>query len=278
MTLKEEIIRKLIKDKNFADELCDFSVRDEDMMQLVCHAPISLFEKRDLYKRLVEEHPDETGNFVTYRKYLSVAEKAISDMKLPKDGTFLLVGHDFSDDEEQFGCAPFRSYEKAVEDLTKTFKDGGEENVWYTLEKWLPESEFSLDLIEVCEFTFIGDKPCFYKNLRYFYDKEYRKKNMAQLNTENDFTLYSSGSNLNLTTPFQSGDVLHIDCRPFAPATTVVVADNHTPYDCCSPQCEYIGKDGVATQGALKHSHIYKENVFETVSPLYNLVWEKKYK
>lgn len=276
MTLKEEIIRKLIKDKNFADELCNFPVRDEDMMQLVCHAPISLFEKRDLYKRLVEEHPDETGNFVTYRKYLSVTEKIIKDMKLPKSGTFLLIGHDFSDEEEQFECVPFRNYKRVVAYLTETFKDGGEENVWYTLEKWLPKDEVSLDLIEVCEFTFIGDKPCFYKNLRYLYDEEYKKKNKRQLRRENDFSLYSSGMNLNLFTPFRTGDILHIDCRPFAPKTTVKVADNHTPRDCCSPQCEYIDKDGNTRQGALKHSHIYKEKVFETVSPLYNLVWEKK--
>lgn len=276
MPLKEEIIRKLIKDKNFADELCNFPMRDEDMMQLVCHAPISLFEKRDLYKRLVEERPDETGNFVTYRKYLSVAGKIINDMKLPPEGTFILVGYSFGEEEEQFECVPFRSYEKAAAYLKETFRDGEEENVCYTLEKWLPKDEVSLDLIEVCEFTFIGGEPCFYKNLRYFYDKEYRKKNRTKLNLENDFTLYSSGSNLNLITPFQIGDVLHIDCRPFAPKTTVTVADNHTPYDCCSPQCEYIGRGGDVRQGALKHSHIYKENVIETVSPLYNLVWEKK--
>lgn len=53
MNLKEEIIRNLIKDKNFADELCNFPVRDEDMMQLVCHAPISLFEKQSFYRILL---------------------------------------------------------------------------------------------------------------------------------------------------------------------------------------------------------------------------------
>lgn len=276
MSFKEEIIRKLIKDKNFADELCNLRVGDEDVMQLICHAPVSLFEKCDMFKRLAEEYSAGTDEFVTCGKYFFITEKAINDMKLPNGGTFLLVGHDFSDGEEQFECMPFRSYEKAADYLKETFYGGGEENVWYTLEKWLPESKFSLDLIEVCAFTFIGDSPCFYKNLRYFCDKQCRKENMEQLTLENDFTLYSSGSNLNLFTPFKSGDVLHIDCRPFAPETTVTVANNHTPCDCCSPQCEYIGMDGNARQGALKHSHIYKENVFETVSPLYNLVWEKK--
>lgn len=276
MNLKEEIIRKLIKDKNFADELCKFPVRDEDMMQLVCHAPISLFEKRDLYKRLVEEHPDETGNFVTYRKYLSITEKIIKDMKLPPEGTFILVGYSFEEEEAQFECMPFRSYEKAAAYLKETFQDGGEENIWYTLEKWLPKDDVSLDLIEVCEFTFIGDKPCFYKNLRYIYDKKFRERNRRQLMPENDFTLFSSGNGLDLPTPFRAGDILHVDCRPFAPKTIVTVTDNRSEFDCCNPQCEYTGENGEKEQGALKHSHIYKENVIESVSPLYNLVWEKK--
>ena len=97
----------------------------------------------------------------------------------------------------------------------------------------MPESEDSLELTEVCEFAFIGKEPCFYKNLRYFYDKEFYKNNKRQLLSENDFTLFSSGNNLNLPTPFRNGDILHVDCRPFAPKASVTVTDNQSEYDCC---------------------------------------------
>lgn len=280
MNLKEEIIRKLIKDKKFADELCKFPVRDEDMMQLVCHAPISLFEKQSFYQRLLEEKNDGSGNVgdgFSYENYLRIATKAIDDLNLPKDGTFLLVGHSFDNGyDEQFECAPFRSYRAVQKYLNETFDEGGEKNIWYTLEKWLPESEETLGLTEVCEFAFIGKDPCFYKNLRYFYDKKFRNRNRRQLLPENDFTLFSSGNNLNLPTPFRAGDILHVDCRPFASKTIVTVTDNRSEFDCCNPQCEYTGENGEKEQGALKHSHIYKEDVIESVSPLYNLIWEKR--
>lgn len=273
---KESIIKKLIMDSAYAEFLCAEKISDIDVIKLICHAPISLFEKRDLYRQLSGRDFAETGSLTMCGKYLSVAERVIEDMKLPKEGTFLLVGHSQEKGEEQFECLPFRSYEKAEAYLTETFKDGAEKSVWYTLEKWLPKDDVSLDLIEVCEFTFIGDKPCFYKNLRYFYNKELRAQNKSQMREENEFTLFSSRNDLNLPTPFNVGDVLRIDCRPFAPETTVTVTNNNTPSDCCYPQCEYVDKNGRKQHGALKHSHIYKESVIETFSPLYNLVWEKK--
>jgi len=82
--------------------------------------------------------------------------------------------------------------------------------------------------------------------------------------------------NMDLPTPFKPGDILHVDCRPFAPKTSVVVIDNRVEFDCCYPQCEYVDKNGDKKHGALKHSHIYKEDVVESISPLFNLKWEKK--
>ena len=278
--IKEEIIGNLIKDKAFADYLTKANLNEYDMAKLVCHAPISLFEKQSLYKKLLEEKNGESGNVgdrFSYENYLRIVTKAIDDLNIPKDGTFLLVGHSFDNGyDERFECAPLRSYRAAKKYLNELFSGGGEENIWYTLEKWLPESEETLGLREVCEFAFIGKEPCFYKNLRYFYDEKFRKINRRQLMPENDFTLFSSGNDLNLPTPFRSGDILHIDCRPFAPKTSVTVTDNRSRFDCCNPQCEYTGENGEKKRGALKHSRIYKEDVIESVSPLYNLEWEKR--
>ena len=280
MKMKEKIIGNLIKDKAFADYLIKANLSEYDTAKLVCHAPISLFEKQSLYKKLIDEKNGESVNVddrFSYENYLRIAARATEDLSLPKNGIFLLVGHSFDNGyDERFECAPFRSYRAVQKYLDETFIDGCEENVWYTLEKWLSESEDTLGLTEVCEFVFIGIEPCFYKNLRYFYDKKFRERNRRQLLPENDFTLFSSGNDLNLPTPFQPGDILHVDCRPFAPKTSVTVTDNHSEFDCCNPQCEYEGENGEKKCGALKHSHIYKEDVIESVSPLYNLKWEKR--
>lgn len=282
--IKEEIIGTLIKDAAFAEYLTKANLSEYDMVKLVCHAPISLFEKRSFYKKLLREKNcgnvnSESGNVgdrFSFENYLRIVTKAIDDLNLPKDGTFLLVGHSFDNGyDEQFECAPFRSYRAVQKYLNETFDEGGEKKFWYTLEKWLPKKENASELIEVCEFAFIGTEPCFYRNRRYFYDKELRKGNARKLALEDDFTLFSSG-NMNLPTPFKPGDILHIDCRPFAPKTSVVVIDSRVEFDCCYPQCEYVDKNGDKKYGALKHSHIFKEDVVETVSPLYNLKWEKK--
>lgn len=278
--IKEEIIKKLIKDKAFADYLTKADLSEYNMAKLVCHAPISLLEKQSLYKKLIEEKCAKNENVderFSYENYLQIAAQATEELNLPNDGVFLLVGHSFASGyDEQFECAPFRSYRAVQKYLSETFDEGGEENIWYTLEKWLPSSEETLGLTEVSEFAFIGKEPCFYKNLRYFYDEEFRKKNRRQLLPENDFTLFSSGNDLNLPTPFRAGDILHVDCRPFAPKTSVTVTDNHSELDCCNPQCEYENENGEKKCGALKHSHIYKENVIESISPLYSLEWEKR--
>ncbi len=167
---KEEVIGKLIKDKAFADYLSNANLSEYDMAKLVCHAPISLFEKQSLYKNLLEEKRGESINNenangesinvdekFSYENYLRIVTRATEDLSLPKDGVFLLVGHSFGNGyDEQFECAPFRSYRAVQKYLNETFDEGGEENIWYTLEKWLPESEDTLGLTEVCEFAFIG--------------------------------------------------------------------------------------------------------------------------
>ena len=278
--MKEKLIKSLIKDQSFAEYLITANLSECDMIKLVCHAPISLFEKQTLYKKLIEKKGcirENCDDGFSYENYLKIATQAIEDLTISRGGIFLLVEHGFGDEhDEQFGCAPFKSF-CAVQKYLKDFlHEGGEKNVWHTLEKWEPKSKDLLELVEVCEFTFIGAEPCFYKNLRYFYNKERYTKNRQQLHHENNFTLFSSGNNLNLPTPFRTGDVLHVDCRPFAPQTRVTVTDIRPEFDCCYPQCEYVDKNGEKKTGALKHSHIYKENVIESISPLYNLRWEKK--
>ena len=278
--IKEEIIKKLIKDKNYAEYLCAVNLSEYDVATLVCHAPVSLFEKQSIYKELIAERPRErvpSDERFVYENYLRAAVRATEDLKLSKDKIFLLAAHSFEDGhDERFEGMSLRSY-GAAQKYLREILGGGEENTWYTLEKRLTDGEDEDPLGRtVCEFTFIGPELCFYKNLRYFYDKEFRKKHRRQMLIENDFTLFSSGNDLNLPTPFRQGDELRIDCRPFAPETIVTVTDNHAEYDCCNPQCEYIGENGERKYGALKHSRIFNDDVLECISPLYNLEWIKK--
>ena len=86
--IKEEIIGKLIKDGAFAEYLIKSNLSEYDMAKLVCHAPISLFEKQSLYKKLIEEKRVKKENVderFSYENYLRIAMPATDDLNLPKN-------------------------------------------------------------------------------------------------------------------------------------------------------------------------------------------------
>ena len=91
--IKEEIIGKLIKDGTFAEYLIKSNLSEYDMAKLVCHAPISLFEKQSLYKKLLGEKNygnanSESGNVgdrFSFENYLRIATLATDDLNLPKN-------------------------------------------------------------------------------------------------------------------------------------------------------------------------------------------------
>ncbi len=277
MNYKSKVINSLIKDKGYAEYLRSINLRAECLTALVCSAPISLFKKRQILERLLSDEPKNGAERFDYEARLEVLNSIIDELNLTKEesGVFLLVGHaNEGGRQTDYECAPFKSYPSVQNYLSKVFERGGEENVWYTLEKWLPETNGD-DLTEVSEFVFIGKEPCFYKDLRYLGDKSVFKRGFSR---KEEFSLFFSGNCLNLPTPFSAGDVLKIDCRPFATETKIIVKDNFSATDCCSPICEYIAANGKKAEGALKHSHIYPQPVFDSVSPLYNLIWEAKSK
>ncbi|MCI6443423.1 MAG: hypothetical protein MR844_00600, partial [Clostridia bacterium] len=122
----------MIKDSAFTDYLIKANLSEYDMAKLVCHAPISLFEKQSLYNKLIEEKHGKRKNDddrFSYENYLRIVTQAIGDLNLPKDGIFLLVEHSFyNGSDEQLGCAPFRNYRVVQDYLKETFSEGGEEN------------------------------------------------------------------------------------------------------------------------------------------------------
>ena len=93
--IKEKIIKKLIKDKNYAEFLCMANLSEYDMAKLVCHAPVSLFEKQSLYKKLIAEQPRESApsdESFYYENYLRIAAQATEDLELSKDEIFFADG------------------------------------------------------------------------------------------------------------------------------------------------------------------------------------------
>jgi hypothetical protein len=89
---------------------------------------------------------------------------------------------------------------------------------------------------------------------------------------------FSVSPDLNLPVPYHPGDVLFIDCRPYAPGAFYCrlkeVGD-----DCCGIQCEYVDAEGNMETGALKHGDYFfnHREVEQYLSPLYRARIVSKY-
>ena len=84
----------------------------------------------------------------------------------------------------------------------------------------------------------------------YYQDKNYKSQYLAYVDPE----LYAE---LDLVTPFQPGDILISDMRPFEDVKYALVICNRTdyPWDCCYPFCLYRNEHGKYDALAIQHWH-----------------------
>lgn len=81
---------------------------------------------------------------------------------------------------------------------------------------------------------------------------------------------FSTHQDLNLPVPFHAGDLVAIDCRPFAPVNHAVILEVGDNRDCCCLQALYRKSDGTWSTGAVKHGYA-SPNHNAGISPLYRL-------
>jgi hypothetical protein len=140
--------------------------------------------------------------------------------------------------------SPFVDFDAALLDI----KEGSEDwrpqdhlgDVWYDIAKWLPGENGKFD--HYCEWTLnaVGDI--------WFFD--YWNGNEPEDWEE----LYNCLGELNLPVPFQVGDIILADCRPFARERRVLITDIGDNRDCCSLTCIFMEPDEKVGIGAFKHN------------------------
>ena len=165
--------------------------------------------------------------------------------------------------EKKIFDSPVSSYEKAAGLIRSKIGEGLDENGepdpdvfdWYLLEKWRVDENGD----HVCTYTwyFIGEEPVFF-----------HKKG----DKENPHIFID----LNLPVPFEPGDILTVDCAPFAPPINALLVEKGDNGDCCCLQILY--RD-VLTRNwktcALKHgiwlNSLEGPDYVPMLSPLYRL-------
>lgn len=137
------------------------------------------------------------------------------------------------------------------EEYAELEKDEKEDAVyWYGLEKYVPGVVDELDM--PYEYTIAPNGEIWFTDNAYFPHRD-----------------FASSQDLNLPVPFEIGDIITIDCRPFAPLKHAVIVEIGDNWGCCTVQCMWVDNDGNINRGALKHSSVFDDKYFIQVSPLY---------
>lgn len=126
---------------------------------------------------------------------------------------------------------------------------------WFEITKWFLNEKGDCDAIIIYEF--VNNK------LIYYFYVEDKCSN---------FNMFEPDCDLNLITPFSTGDILTIDCSPHKPAKNILVLENVTNEDCCSLQALYYEPHRkLFNIGAVKHASIYRGLYRPSISPLYRI-------
>ena len=114
---------------------------------------------------------------------------------------------------------------------------------------------------------------------------------LCPVREKNGYTYYSASHgnqaflggrlDLNMPTPYKTGDIVNIDCRPFGPPFHALITEAHGQYDCCMPQILFkIPYTDKWKLESLKHKSFYKDAELHSyepaLSPLYRIRLVKK--
>ena len=230
--LPSEEMREYLKEKPI--------LPDSTILDLIIGAPVPLSEKVKW----------AWGNFK------KEAEKALAELTL-RPGEILTLTDAWYDeeirDEKLWFNAPFLSWEKVMEHIHGEMAEYGDDWYdcqWYVLEKWIPTEAGELE--QSYTYWIIGDQIIF------FYEED------------DEFLMIRTDPNLPV--PFHAGDILTIDCRPFAPVKRALLIERGDNCDCCCLQGLCLDeKTGRWRTGAVKHWSLFGHFLDPMYTPVYRL-------
>ena len=135
-------------------------------------------------------------------------------------------------EEHEQGIAPFSSLKAALEDLRFEMKSeewDDDAPCWSVLEKWRLAKSGTWKNPYV--YYAIGDEVVFFEKRRY--DAKEHRWRASDRTYAGDFT-----GRLNVRTPFKTGDIATLDCRPFAPLRhgLILLPERDGATDRCFPR------------------------------------------
>lgn len=266
----ESIKNHIISSCGFSEEMKSYLLGDElsefELIEIILGAPIPLTQKRALLESMNTPDSKITADI---SKCILEIDKALDALELKDGELFTLTecwyDYDFLDENKSSG-EPFFSFQallnyisNIVEEETEDLEEGEEYTCWTKATKWVVNGNGTAT--EVYSYIFIGNEICYFWRI--------------SETLRNGFGGYRSSIDLNLLIPFQVGDIVTLDCLPFAPVKRAVINEITHNYDCCGVRILYrqqreINGNEEWAEGALKHGHGWN-HYYPLLSPLYRL-------
>ena len=282
----DDLINELFESKEMAKYLIENidELTKSNIIDIICRAPIDIRRKAEIllelseteklqenridddinndnYKKDFEEQSAENSYFYNYK----IAEKGIEHFESKPNDLYSIqvVSHDVLDrTKRRYGSfsihTTFQSAIKQINDnydYEKTHWDIENDHSWYEIKKWIPFENGKYKC--VINYYFVDDKIMFFS----FMDSDRALKN----NFDPDCVL-------NLKTPFKTGDILTVNCKPFFPARNIMILANASKNVCDSLQCLFFeGEDELLRTGSVKRGWIFHALYKPEISPLYRM-------
>lgn len=299
--LLERFIPQLVPSKAVSDHLIESGIKPRRMIEIILNAPVSLEKKAAILEELAERENflhDYCDNLETHKGIFSPWEiidamerdhsfgyclreikKALAALDCSGGGILLLGNARFDDEANEAlvggGIAYYSSLASPCTSMDAVFASIRDTNEMYALngvETEPDEDDLEWYEIEKCEpmkngrmkktyrYYMIGDELMYFDKNRFDGDEmlPHSDRRFSSGMTDPDFPI-----------PFETGDIVTLDCRPFAPVmhALLLAVDNA---DCCGVRMLHRDKNGLWHNSALKHKHGWGRYT-PLLSPLYRL-------
>ncbi len=287
----EEVLQTFMPSEEMREHLLQEEPGRAQMIGMILGSPVSLAAKAALCRRLSarddvlhqvlnrledenRSHNPEAGWLLameeeqSFSRHAENIQTALDELAL-KSGEILLFNEAWFDEEtmeeDTAGASvPFLSLDAALGYLRAEMQEegwGGDSTCWTVLEKWVPGRNGEME--HTYNYYLIRDEIVLFEKLE-------RDEHDAWFWHPGIHKNSGKSMDLNLSVPYQPGDIVKVDCRPFTPVSYVLLLEVGS--DCCGVSCLYRTHDGYWDTGALKHRHFMESYPYPPLlSPLYRI-------
>ncbi|MCD8299680.1 MAG: hypothetical protein LUC41_00650 [Clostridiales bacterium] len=271
--------------KNYLEQNDDYSVYE--WVDLIASSPRPMELKLNLLKELMQiDMPEEDRIYI--KECLQAGHMAMDRLNHFDSGKSILVMKTIDTeplDFEIMNVDPFRSYQAVLGYIRREFEGAcrDEEDDPHDYRDYYFE-------LELYDFTESDEGESVYRYICNSYGEvQYYMKNWNggcgnaksksdRMKENYDEVFRGTDGLLHWMTPYQIGDILYVDLRPYFRPTYCVIhyISPELPWDCCSVRCLYLADGRYVGEAALKHGRFLPyidkgpyDSDRQFISPLY---------